>query len=68
MQDSDQACKFFKWLDKNNAHVAMQQHHLSMKGLPDIRPRPWLQEMKGMRLMQEKQKHGRAPKDSKAKG
>ena len=39
---------------RTHAYVAVQQHHLSRKGLPDIRPRPWLQEMKGMRLMQGK--------------
>ena len=42
------------WI-RTHAHVAGQQHHLSMKGLRDIRPRQWLQEMKGMRLMQWKQ-------------
>ena len=40
---------------RTHAHVAMQQHHLSMKGLQDIKPRQRLQEMKGMRLMQWKQ-------------
>ena len=52
---------------RTHAHVAVQQHHLSMKGLPDIRPRPQLQEMKGMRLMQGKQKHGSSSEQRSAR-